>query len=127
MQCVNGRQFVALLSRNYEMTMVKLRITKLMYVIKFIVFRNCYCLIVSCSSPSLRPLHCLLAICTTNTESSSRLTVHAFPLALSDPSTFGSQRDSTAHIRGKVRVTLRLAVHGQSVRLGDNPLETHDQ
>jgi hypothetical protein len=27
----------------------------------------------------------------------------------------------------KVRVTLRLAVYRQSVRLGDSPLETHDQ
>jgi hypothetical protein len=28
---------------------------------------------------------------------------------------------------GSVRVTLRLAVYRQSVRLGDEPLETHDQ
>jgi hypothetical protein len=27
----------------------------------------------------------------------------------------------------RVRVTLRLAVYRQSVRLGDKPLETHDQ
>jgi hypothetical protein len=27
----------------------------------------------------------------------------------------------------KVKVTLRLAVYGQSVRLGVKPLETHDQ
>jgi hypothetical protein len=35
-------------------------------------------------------------------------------------------RDSTV-IRIKVRVTLRLAVYRQSVRLGDKPLEAHDQ
>jgi hypothetical protein len=27
----------------------------------------------------------------------------------------------------RVRVTLRLAVYGQSFRLGDKPLETHDK
>jgi hypothetical protein len=30
-------------------------------------------------------------------------------------------------VRVRIRVTLRLAVYRQSVRLGDNPFETHDQ
>jgi hypothetical protein len=30
-------------------------------------------------------------------------------------------------LRVRVRVTLRLAVYRQSVRLGDKPLETYDQ
>jgi hypothetical protein len=30
-------------------------------------------------------------------------------------------------VRGRVRITLRLAVYRQSVRLGDKTLETHDQ
>jgi hypothetical protein len=30
-------------------------------------------------------------------------------------------------VRGRVRVTLRLAVYRQSVRLGTKPLETHNQ
>jgi hypothetical protein len=47
----------------------------------------------------LRTLHCLLTVYATNTELSSRPTVHAFPLALSDASASGSQRDSTPHIR----------------------------
>jgi hypothetical protein len=36
--------------------------------------------------------------------------------------------ENTCHmIRVRVRVTLRLSAHGQSVRLGVEPLETHDQ
>jgi hypothetical protein len=31
------------------------------------------------------------------------------------------------HTENRVRITLRLAVYRQSVRLGDKPLETHDQ
>jgi hypothetical protein len=31
------------------------------------------------------------------------------------------------HVKVKVKVTLRLAVYRQSVRIGDKPLETHDQ
>jgi hypothetical protein len=34
---------------------------------------------------------------------------------------------SSVRVRVRVRVTLRLAVYRQSVRLGDKPLETHDQ
>jgi hypothetical protein len=37
----------------------------------------------------------------------------------------GFQLHSTAKV--KVKVTLRLAVYRQSVRLGARPLETHDQ
>jgi hypothetical protein len=43
---------------------------------------------------------------------------------------FSSQADfqlSTDWIKVKVKVSLRLAVYRQSVRLGVKPLETHDQ
>jgi hypothetical protein len=39
------------------------------------------------------------------------------------PSKFGTK----LHPQAKVKVTLRLTVYRQSVRLGDKPLETHDQ
>jgi hypothetical protein len=34
---------------------------------------------------------------------------------------------SVCQVRVRVRVTLRLVVYRQLVRLGDKPLETHDQ
>jgi hypothetical protein len=50
-----------------------------------------------------------------------------FPSLLKSFST-GVLRDSlnSNSVRVRVRVTLRLAVYRQSVRLGDKPLETHD-
>jgi hypothetical protein len=36
-------------------------------------------------------------------------------------------RTNWVRVRVRVRVTLRLSVYRQSLRLGDKPLETHDQ
>jgi hypothetical protein len=38
-----------------------------------------------------------------------------------------SNRLAQVRVSVRVRVTLRLAVYRQSVRLGDKPLEIHDQ
>jgi hypothetical protein len=40
---------------------------------------------------------------------------------------FPSVRTNISPFKVKVKVTLRLAVYSQSVRLGVKPLETHDQ
>jgi hypothetical protein len=52
-------------------------------------------------------------------------------LLLTMESPHNEPRIATAHsqitVKVKVKVTLRLAVYRQSVRLGVKPLETHDQ
>jgi hypothetical protein len=71
--------------------------------------------------------------CLTTDQRQSHFTTGGIPPTSWRQSFWGSRPDFITvrqfrkEIRVRVRVTLRLAVHRQSVRLGTKPLETHDQ
>jgi hypothetical protein len=56
-----------------------------------------------------------------------RFNMTPLPVCCSPNSEAHSPLLSEINVRVRVRVTIRLAVHRQSVRLGAKPLETHDQ
>jgi hypothetical protein len=84
-------------------------------------------------SPTVTDLVLIYQSATSSASVVRRLTLHRWTLSWMNHDDFSftnelADNSSTNElIKVRVRVTLRLEVYRQSVRLGDKPLETHDQ